>query len=119
MDDSEIVRLLFDRSELAISAIKSKYGQTIRKIISNILCSEQDVEECIDDTLLSVWNTVPPNKPKLLKAYIFKIARNAALKVMPMSERTCTWLMPLNWYSTGSSTVMIFRSGLLMVLRHA
>ncbi len=39
------------------------------------------------------------------------IARNAAAKVMPVSARTGTWLMPLIWYSTGSSTVMIFRSG--------
>jgi hypothetical protein len=43
-----------------------------------------------------------------------RIERRAALKVSPMSARTCTWLMPAIWYSTGSSTVMILRSGLLI-----
>ena len=42
------------------------------------------------------------------------MARRAAGKVMPISEFTWTWLMPAIWYSTGSSTVMIFRSGLFM-----
>ncbi len=47
------------------------------------------------------------------------IARRAAAKVMPMSVLTMTWLIPGSSYSTGSSTVMIFRSGLLMTLRQA
>ena len=42
------------------------------------------------------------------------IERSAAGKVMPISAFTCTWLMPFIWYSTGSSTVMILRSGRLM-----
>ena len=47
------------------------------------------------------------------------MARRAAAKVMPMSALTMTWLMPGSSYSTGSSTVMIFLSGLLMTLRQA
>ncbi|KAG0505319.1 MAG: hypothetical protein Udaeo_13500 [Candidatus Udaeobacter sp.] len=43
-----------------------------------------------------------------------RIERNAAGKVIPISVFTCTWLMPVIWYSIGSSTVMILRSGLLM-----
>ncbi len=42
------------------------------------------------------------------------IERSAAEKVMPTSRRTCTWFTPVISYSTGSSTVMIFRSGWLM-----
>ena len=48
-----------------------------------------------------------------------RMARSAAANVMPMSVWTATWLMPDIWYSTGSSTVMILRSGLLIWPRQA
>ena len=43
----------------------------------------------------------------------------AAEKSSPTSLLTWTWLMPLIWYSTGSSTVMIFLSGVLIWPRQA
>ena len=79
MEDNEIISLLFERSELAVSAIRSKYGQMISKTVSNILHNTLDAEECVDDTLMRLWNTIPPQKPRFLKAYICRTARNAAL----------------------------------------
>ena len=47
------------------------------------------------------------------------IERSAAAKVIPTSSFTGTWFTPESWYSTGSSTVMILRSGLLIACRQA
>lgn len=40
----------------------------------------QDCEECVNDTWLSAWNRIPPEKPQRLSAYVGRIARNLALK---------------------------------------
>lgn len=79
MTDCEILALLFARSEKAISALQEKYDRLIRRIAMNILHCERDAEECADDTWLSVWNTIPPQKPDPLMPYVAKIARNLAL----------------------------------------
>lgn len=47
----------------------------------NILGSAEDAEECVNDTLLAVWNRIPQTViPGNLKAFICRIARNTALK---------------------------------------
>ena len=79
MDDSRIIEMLFARDEGGISAIEAKYGESCRKIAANILGNEQDAEECVNDTYLGVWNSIPPEKPLSLSAYIGKIVRNLAI----------------------------------------
>ena len=41
------------------------------------------------------------------------IARSPAANVSPAFGATCTCVMPSTWYSTGSSIVMMFFSGVL------
>ena len=48
-----------------------------------------------------------------------RIERSAAANVMPARVFTCTWLMPVRRYSTGSSTVMMFFSGLFRMFSAA
>jgi RNA polymerase sigma-70 factor (ECF subfamily) len=48
-------------------------------IANNILHNDGDAEECFNDTLFRAWNSIPPAKPSLLKAFLGKIARNLAL----------------------------------------
>ena len=57
-----------------------KYGRNLYRVARNILPSSQDVEECVNDTLLSAWEAIPPKKPEFLGAYLAKIARNFALR---------------------------------------
>ena len=76
---SEILSLFYERSEQAIAELERKYGAAVRKTASNILSSKQDVEECANDTWLGVWNSIPPQHPDSLAAYVCKIARNLAL----------------------------------------
>lgn len=79
LEDSEIVALLYARSERAIEALGAKYGAAIWRIAMNILNDRRDAQECVNDTYLGVWNSVPPQNPDPLVAYVCKIARNAAI----------------------------------------
>ena len=79
MEDQQIIRLLFQRSETAIAALQQKFGGLCRSVISHILPDSRDVEECTSDTYLRVWNSIPPQRPERLDSYLARIARNAAL----------------------------------------
>ena len=79
MEDSKIIALFFARSEQAITELSTKYGRLCTQIAQNILSNQQDAEECVNDAYLGVWNTIPPQKPNPLQAYICKIVRNIAI----------------------------------------
>ena len=70
MEDAGIIELLFSRSERAIAELAGKYGAGCRRIAGNILGDARDVEECVNDTYLGVWNAVPPRRPDPLRAMI-------------------------------------------------
>ena len=80
MKDHEIIALFFERSERAITELMGKYGTAIKNVASNILKDTQDAEEAVSDTYLTVWNRIPPEKPKYLGAYSCRIVRNLSLK---------------------------------------
>lgn len=79
MEDARIIALFFARAEEAISALIEKYGRLVRRIALNVLKNDADAEEIQSDTALAVWDSVPPNKPDPLQAYVCRIARNLAL----------------------------------------
>ena len=79
MEDSKIIELFFARSELAITELSAKYGKLCSCIADNILGNAQDAEECVNDAYLGAWNTIPPQRPNPLQAYICKIVRNIAI----------------------------------------
>ena len=79
MDDSRIIELFFEHSEKAISELSSKYGGVCMKIAQNVLNNHQDAEECVNDTYLGVWDTIPPKKPDSLLAYVCRLARNISV----------------------------------------
>ena len=79
MDDNEIIELYFSRSERAISETDLKYGHYCKTIAQNILNDSQDTEECVNDTYLHTWNTIPPTRPHHLAAFLGKITRNLSL----------------------------------------
>lgn len=79
MEDKKIVDLYWLRSESAISETKTKYGKYCYTIAHNILYNIEDSEECVNDTYLRAWNSIPPHRPSMLKAFLGKITRNLAL----------------------------------------
>ena len=70
LEDRAIIALFLERSEQAIAELELKYGAAVRKTAANILGSRQDVEECANDTWLGVWNSIPPQNPDSLVAYV-------------------------------------------------
>ena len=80
MEDKQIVQLFWDRNEQAIEESSMKYGNYCRRIARNILQSEEDVKECVNDTWLNAWNAIPPHRPSLLSTFLGKLTRNLSLK---------------------------------------
>ena len=80
MTDEEIINLFFERSEQAISELAKKHGPAVSRVALNILKDEEDAKECINDTWLGAWNSIPPNRPDPLRTYVCRIARNLATK---------------------------------------
>lgn len=80
MDDKRLTELYFERSETAISETDKKYGRLCRYITNSILENREDSEECVSDTYLSLWNSIPPTRPVSFRAYLLRTARNISLK---------------------------------------
>ncbi len=80
MDDTVTLKLFEERSEKALVRIKERYGTQCYRIAYNILRNTMDAEECENDTYLQAWNSIPPLIPLSLAAYLYRIARNLALK---------------------------------------
>ena len=87
MDDRQIIILYNQRDETAISETSKKYGNYCFAIANNILFNQQDSEECVNDTWLRTWNTIPPQNPDCLKLYVAKITRNLSLDRLKSNTR--------------------------------
>ena len=79
MEDSKIIDLYFERSEDAIKETDIKYGKYCRTIAYNILYSNEDSEECLNDTYMGAWQAIPPQRPLNLKAFLTTIAHRVAI----------------------------------------
>lgn len=75
MDDEVIIELFWMRDETAIKKTDQKYGGKLHQLAMKILFSNEDAEESVNDTYLTAWNTIPPQKPLCLFAYLAKICR--------------------------------------------
>ena len=78
MQDSVIIELYNQRNEQAIAATQAKYGAYCMTIAYNILSDRLDSEECVNDTYLHAWNTIPPEQPASLRPYLGTITRHLA-----------------------------------------
>lgn len=79
MTDTQIIDLYWARSEEAILATADTYGGYCAAIAWNILHSREDTEECVNDTWHRAWNTMPPQRPNSLQAYLCRIVRNLSI----------------------------------------
>ena len=79
MQDRQILDLYWAREEQAIAETKTKYEPYCRSIAWNILYDRLDTEECLNDTYLKTWNSIPPQRPNCLKAFLTKITRTIAI----------------------------------------
>lgn len=81
MDDNAIVELLWSRNEAGLREIQTKYGSYLYTIANNILANNEDSSECVNDTYMKTWRSIPPKRPEKLSAYLAAIVRNLAITV--------------------------------------
>ena len=79
MKDYDIVDLYWARDEKAIVESQRKYGGYCHGISMNILNNESDAEECVNDTWVAAWRSMPPKKPSVLRTYLGKLTRNLSI----------------------------------------
>jgi RNA polymerase sigma-70 factor (ECF subfamily) len=99
MDDREIIELLFRRTESALDEISRKYSHLYMGIIKALINDSRDAEECANDVLLAVWNSIPPNKPDHLSAYVCKLARRIGIdrfRHNTVGKRNGTYVLALD-----------------------
>lgn len=79
MEDHEIIQLFWERSESAVQEVSRKFGSYCRSIARGILNNHEDSEECVNEALMRVWESIPPKKPTSLCAFLGRITKNIAL----------------------------------------
>ena len=79
MEDQNIIALFFDRNESAITETDAAYGGRLRRVSYGITGDKCDAEECVNDAYLSVWNSIPPQRPNSLFAYLCETVRRISL----------------------------------------
>lgn len=82
MDDNGIIELYWARSERAITETDTKYGRLCRGVAMNILGTQEDSEECVSDTWMRAWESIPPQRPAHLGAFLCRITRNLSLNLL-------------------------------------
>jgi RNA polymerase sigma-70 factor (ECF subfamily) len=79
VEDHQIIELYFARDELAIEETAKRYGGLCMQVSMDILQDRMDAEECVSDTWLQTWRTIPPQRPTILKAFLCRITRNLSI----------------------------------------
>ncbi len=79
MEDNAIMDLYFQRSEQAIVETDRKYGGYCYSIAYNILSNREDSQECVSDTFMAAWNTIPPRRPNYFNAFLGKLTRHISI----------------------------------------
>lgn len=82
MEDADILALYYKRDEEAISETMKNYNHRLLRFAMHFLSDNRDAEECVSDAYARAWNTIPPNHPNNLFAYLAALCRNAALDVI-------------------------------------
>lgn len=95
MTDETLVELLFAHEETALEALTAQYGPYCRTVAGRILTDGRDVEECLNDCWLTVWNAIPPARPEHFRGWLGAVVRNRAIaigkrnsRLAPLAEET-------------------------------
>ena len=79
MDDTSIIELYWNRDEQAVRETDIKYGKLCYRLADNILKHKEDSEECVNDTFLKVWKSIPDDRPENFSAYLCQITKRLAI----------------------------------------
>ena len=76
MEETKILALFWERNEEAIKETDHAYGSKLFHLSCNILGRREDAQECVNDTYLQAWKSIPPKWPKFLYGFLAAICRN-------------------------------------------
>ena len=82
MKDEQIIALFCARNESAIRETDLAYGNRLRRYAVRIVEDEGDADACVSDTYLEAWNRIPPTRPTVYEAFLFKILRHVCLDLL-------------------------------------
>ncbi|WP_049962914.1 RNA polymerase sigma factor [Ruminococcus sp. HUN007] len=88
LEDEKIIDLYWERSESAITETDKKYRSRCIYVARSVLNDISDAEECLNDTYLTAWNLMPPERPKFLSSFLFKIVRNHSLNKLRFNNNS-------------------------------
>lgn len=77
--DSQITALLSARDEKALQLLRDTYGGFCHSLAFQIIGNHQDAEECVNDTLLAVWNSSATVRADTLRGYLAALVRRTAI----------------------------------------
>lgn len=80
--DDEIIELYWKRDPKAIEETQTHYGEKLGRLSFGILENREDAQECVNDTYLRTWNSIPPTRPQFFFAYLAKICRFLCFDVL-------------------------------------
>ena len=87
LSDDQIVALYWQRDEQAIKQTDIKYRKFLLSVAYNIVHDTCDSEECLNDTYIGAWNSIPPARPTLLQAFLATIIRRTAIDCYKARKR--------------------------------
>ena len=87
MEDEKIIELLFARDEMGLRYTEEKYDPLYRSVLRQALTDSLDIDECANDVLMTIWNTIPPNSPIHFPSYICRIARRIGINRFKFNTR--------------------------------
>lgn len=82
MEDKLLIDGLFARDERSVARLEEKYSGYCYTVAYAVVRCREDAQECVSDAMLGAWNSIPPNRPENLGAYVGRIARNSALNLL-------------------------------------
>lgn len=82
MEDTEILELYRQRNENAIRETDMAYGKKLHGLAERIVENREDGEECVSDTYLAAWESIPPQRPNYFFAWLAKVCRNFAFGIL-------------------------------------
>jgi len=75
----KILTALEARDSSALEQIEKDFGKLMTNIARNLGLGRDDTEECINDTLLEIWNTIPPAHPESIRSYACMLMRRRSI----------------------------------------
>lgn len=108
MKDERIIELFFARDEVAIKETELKYRNLCHYVASNFLASKEDREETLNDSLLALWNSIPPERPDNLPAYLSEVVRRLSIN---KSRANNAWKRGKNVQVVGEEFLSMIEDG--------